>query len=316
MRLLYTTGDDVLARVFVMETGDGARIECVESVQPPVPRDRKWVLIVSTLKGCPVACPMCDAGGHYHGRLSAEEILAQIDFLVSRRYPSRHVPSSLWKIQFARMGDPAFNDAVLEVLERLPARYDAPGLLPSISTVAPAGRAGFLEALREIKQRRYEGGRFQMQFSLHTTDEAARSRLIPTHTWSLEAIAEYGSRFFSPGDRKITLNFAPVESMPLDPEMLVGLFSPERFLVKLTPVNPTHAAVRSGLKGRIDPADPEGNARIVRAFRAAGFDTILSIGELRENVIGSNCGMYVAALDAMRQTHAVRSMAGARSMVL
>ncbi len=294
MRLLYTTGDDVLARVFVLETSDGARIECVESVQPPLPRERKWVLIVSTLKGCPVGCPMCDAGGAYAGRLSEEEILAQIDFMVRRRYPSRDIPAAMWKIQFARMGDPAFNDAVLHVLERLPERYPGSCVFPSISTVAPANRGAFLETLLEIKNRRYPGGRFQMQFSIHSTDESARQWLIPTRTWSLEQIAEFGDRFHAPGDRKITLNFAPPRGVPIDPEVLARTFSPERFLVKLTPVNPTHSAARAGMESLVDPADPVANTRIVEQFRAAGFDTILSIGELRENDIGSNCGMYVA----------------------
>ena len=56
MRVVRTTGDDDLARVFVAELADGAHVEFVESVQPPVPREEKWVLIVSTLKGCPVGC--------------------------------------------------------------------------------------------------------------------------------------------------------------------------------------------------------------------------------------------------------------------
>lgn len=297
MRVLFTRGNEELARVYVARLEDGATIEFVESVQPPLPRDQKWVLIVSTLKGCPVRCPICDAGGHYRGRLSPEEILEQIDYLVRSRYPSGHVPIPMLKIQFARMGDPVFNDAVLEVLRQLPGRYETPGLLPSFSTVAPRGREGFLEELLQLKRRLYSGGRFQMQFSVHTTDDEARQRLIPTRTWSLEQMAGYGDRFFEPGDRKVTLNFAAARGFPLDPARLADLFSPERFLIKLTPINPTYAAARSGLRGVIDPGDEAGNRRWVETFRAYGFDTILSIGELDENEIGSNCGMYVAGLE-------------------
>jgi 23S rRNA (adenine2503-C2)-methyltransferase len=293
LEIIETHGDDALARVFVARTSDGSCIEFVESVQPPLPREQKWVLIVSTLKGCPVRCPVCDAGGHYQGRLCASEILAQIDHLVERRFPDRVVPTPLFKIQFARMGDPAFNPEVLRVLEQLPGIYDAPGLMPSISTVAPLGCNEFLQELAAIKNRCYAPGRFQMQFSVHTTCDADRRRLIPIRTLSMRDMASAGEAFFRSGDRKITLNFAPVRGFPIDADDIAALFDPELFAIKLTPVNPTYAARRSGLQGLIDPNDPAAIDRLSDGFRKAGFQTIVSIGELRENDIGSNCGMFV-----------------------
>ncbi len=311
LRIVQEYGDDDLARVFVAETADGSRIECVESVQPPVPRDAKWVLIVSTLKGCPIHCPICDAGGNYHGRLTAEEILTQIALLLRRRYPAGPIPVPKLKIQFARMGDPALNDAVLDVLAELPCRFEAPGLLPSISTIAPAGRDGFFAELLRIKKALYAGGRFQMQFSLHTTDPAARRRMIPARTWDFAQMGAYGDRFFSPGDRKITLNFAPAQGLPLEPAALRPHFHPDRFLIKLTPINPTAGAARAaraGLVGVIDEQSPAANAPIVDAFREAGYETILSIGEVRENRIGSNCGMYASRFGAKQaEKHLLQS---------
>ncbi len=147
MRVLARTGNDDIATVSIIETAPERMIECVESVQPPLSREEKWVLIVSTLHGCPVGCSFCDAGNEYHGRLSAEEILFQIDHLVRRRYPDGAVPAKKFKIQFARMGEPAFNPAVLDVLEELPNRYRAPGLAPSLSTVAPHGTDRFFDRL-------------------------------------------------------------------------------------------------------------------------------------------------------------------------
>ncbi len=297
MRIVDSTGTDDLSRVFIAELDDRSLVECAESVQPPVPRERKWVLIVSTLKGCPVSCPICDAGGNYRGTLTADEILQQIDFLIRRRFPSGVVSIPKLKIQFARMGDPAFNEAVLDVLRRLPLLYDAPGLMPCISTIAPAGHERFFESLISAKNTLYADGRFQMQFSIHTTCEAARRRLIPARVWSFAEISAYGSRFFSHGDRKITLNFAPVRGLPLDPGRLADWFSPEIFAVKLTPINPTYAAARSGFVGLIDPGDGPGCERVADRFRVAGFETVLSIGELDENRIGSNCGMRARALE-------------------
>lgn len=296
MNVIHTQGSSTLARVYVAELSDGARVEFVESIQPPVPREEKWVLIVSTLKGCPVDCPMCDAGGSYGGKLTAEEIVGQVEHMILARFPDRRIPVPKLKVQFARMGDPAFNDAVLDALELLPERLEAPGLMPSISTVAPFGRERFFERLIDIKRRLYAGGRFQMQFSLHTTCFESRRRLVPLKTWTLEQMAAYGDRLFEPGDRKITLNFAAAVGLPLEPATLRPLFDPNTFLIKLTPINPTVSSIEAGLVGRVDPRDPEGNRRLVEQFTAAGYETILSIGELEENRIGSNCGMYVKKL--------------------
>lgn len=116
-------------------------------------------------------------------------------------------------------------------------------------------------------------------------------------------MASYGEAFFAPGDRKVTLNFAAARGLPLDPERIASRFSPERFLIKLTPINPTRRAVRSGLETRIDPGNAAGSRRVAERFRAAGYETILSIGELAENEIGSNCGMYVGMADDERYAH-------------
>lgn len=293
LKVICSHGDDDLARVFVVELADGSRVECVESIQPPIPRQEKWVLIVSTLKGCPVGCAMCDAGHSYAGKLNAEEILGQVDLLIRRRYPNGCVPVPKLKLQLARMGEPAFNDAVLEVLEALPVRFDAPGMMPSLSTVAPVGREAFFERLLDTKQRLYSGGRFQMQFSVHSTDETARRRMVPIRTWSLQQMAVYGKRFFAPGDRKVTLNFAVAEGFPADPAVLAEVFDPGCFAVKLTPINPTRAAQAAQLRGLVEPENEIACRKLAAGFEERGFHTIVSIGELEENQIGSNCGMYV-----------------------
>ena len=192
------------------------------------------------------------------------------------------------------MGEPALNPALLEVLEKLQDRYDAPGLLPSFSTIAPAGREEFFERLQDIKQARYGEGQFQFQFSIHTSDEKLRDEIIPMRKWSFAEMATYGERFYQEGDRKITLNFALAQDKPLEPEILRKHFDPAIFLIKITPLNPTYRAKDNGLTSYIDPVQESGDGYlIVDALRDAGYEVILSIGELEENFIGSNCGQYV-----------------------
>ena len=304
MRIVARAGNPDVAMVHVAEFG-GRFVEFVESLQTGVPREEKWVVLVSTLFGCPIGCPMCDAGGDFSGRLAAAQILAQIDAVVDGRYPDRAVPARKFKVQFARMGEPALNPAVIDVLGQLPSRYRAPGLMPSVSTVAPSSAGRFFEDLLEVKNEHYPGGRFQLQFSVHSTDPNVRDLLVPVPKWGLDRIGAYGERWRRPGDRKVTLNFALAEGAPVVPESLLEHFDPRAFLVKVTPLNPTYSAIANGLASYIDP-ERESGYPLLDSIRDAGYEVILSIGEKEENLIGSNCGQYVRA-----HVREGRSLAGA-----
>jgi 23S rRNA (adenine2503-C2)-methyltransferase len=295
MKILDVYGKEDLAKVYVasMRNDDRYMVEFVESTQPPTPRDKKWVLIVSSLFGCPVRCRMCDAGGKFSGKLSTDEILQQIDYMVRRRYPDGKIPVPKFKIQFARMGEPSMNPNVLEALSKLPEIYDALGLLPSLSTVAPKSSKDFFDRLIKIKDTHYPNGRFQLQFSIHTTNPRKRDELIPINKWSFQEIAEYGARFHKKGDKKVTLNFAAAKGYEVDPQVVQKNFDPNMFLIKLTPLNPTVRVEKSGLESVIDPYNSSSAKKIVEGFKNQGFDVILSIGEVEENKIGSNCGQFV-----------------------
>jgi len=301
MNIVASTGTKDIAMVYVVDF-DGHLVECVEAVQPPVARSEKWVLMISTLFGCPIGCKMCDAGGYYRGKLSMEEMAAQIEYLITTRFPDGHVPSRQFKIQFARMGEPALNPQVLDLLETLPTRISAPGLMPSLSTVAPHGRGGFFSRLIEIKNTHYPQGRIQFQFSLHTTDETLRQELVPVRTWDFRKMADFGQRYYRNGDRKITLNFALAEHSPIEADVLKTYFDPDLFLIKITPLNPTYQAQNYGLTSYFDRAQTQSHP-LLDGIRSAGYEVILSVGELEENEIGSNCGQYVQrhlrAADAM-----------------
>ena len=239
---------------------------------------------------------MCDAGQECHGVLNKKQMFDQIDYMVDKRYPDRIIPCEKFKVQFTRMGEPVFNPAVLDVLEELPIRYKAPGLIPSFSTVGPKNSREYLKKLTGIKDRLYADGRFQMQFSVHTTDEVKRDELIPIKKLSFKDIAAFGDNFFESGDRKITLNFIVMEEYPLDPKVIGENFDPKKFVIKLTPLNPTRTAKQNNLKTRLDPQNDKSATGIVEELDALGFESLVSIGALEENEIGSNCGQYVSKI--------------------
>jgi 23S rRNA (adenine2503-C2)-methyltransferase len=106
-------------------------------------------------------------------------------------------------------------------------------------------------------------------------------------------MAEYGNRFYQAGDRKVSLNFALAQDVPVDASILLEYFDPDQFLVKITPLNPTYRANENQLTTYIDPYDENKVYSIVNALEEAGYRVIVSIGEVEENYIGSNCGQYI-----------------------
>lgn len=290
MKVIAKTGNDKLATVYVAQSDSGKLLEFVESVPPPFKLEEKWVLIISTLFGCPIKCRFCDAGNLYSGRPTTTELLYQIDYLIQNRFGGKSVPSKKFKIQFSRMGEPSFNIAVLETLKEIPKRYDAPGFYPSLSTIAPNGTDDFFDELIETKNKYYKDN-FQFQFSIHSTDLEQRNWLIPVKTWSFRKMALFGEKFHKGSEQKVTLNFALSDNTIVDSDVLLNHFNPKNFLIKITPVNPTYSAQKNNLDSSLSK-EPEQNV-IIDNLKNAGYEVIVSIGDLTENEIGSNCGQHV-----------------------
>lgn len=291
MKVVLERGLDGLATVLAAQYRNEKDLilEFVDSLSGSSSIEDKWVLVVSSQFGCPVNCLMCDTSGYYKGNPTAEELYSQVDHMVRKRYPNGNVPSRKFKVQFARMGEPALNPAVIDAILMVNDRLEAPGFMPCISTTAPSGTDHFFDRLKDINHRIFRGN-FQLQFSIHSTSEAQRNRIIPIDKWDLERISEFGEDFYV-GGRKIALNFALSSDNEVDALLLSRTFSPETFMFKFTPVNPTSHALFHGLV-REDLVEKE--VPQIADLKRLGFDVIVSIGDQRENGIGSNCGQLAA----------------------
>lgn len=272
---------------------EGVLVECVEALDPRYPVQDKWVIILSSQKGCPVKCRFCDAAFYFKGNLSREELLEQLEIIIFPHSGGDDcLNSKKVKLHFARMGEPSMNPAVLEVMTEIPYIYPRVNFIPTIATIAPAGREEWFERLILIKNEYYPGGRFQLQFSMNSTDESYRDLLMPVKKWRAEGISQFAKKYFRKGDRKITLNYALAQETPFDCRRIIEIFDPEMFLIKLTPVNPTESSARAGLTTalKFDGHYPESLRKELERLEAAGFEVIISIGSLEEIVVGSNCG--------------------------
>ena len=264
-------------------------LEFVDSLTGSRDIKEKWVLVVSSQFGCPVGCIMCDTKDHYYGNPTVEELVSQVDFMIRRRFRDGRVPTKKFKVQFARMGEPALNPNVIGAIREIRERYDVPGFMPCISTTAPEGTDEFFHQLMRMNHDIFRGS-FQLQFSVHSTDEDRRSEIIPIKKWDLKRISEYGEMFHV-GGRKVSLNFAMAHENELDPSVVAEKFSPDIFMIKMTPVNPTQQALMNDLV-REDLVEEE--LHQIQELRDLGFDVVLSVGDLRENQVGSNCGQLAA----------------------
>ncbi|PIP83351.1 MAG: hypothetical protein CO113_19490 [Elusimicrobia bacterium CG_4_9_14_3_um_filter_62_55] len=305
-----------LGRLYLGRFGSDPRkrVEFVDTIEPGIPREEKWVLMVSTQFGCPIGCSFCDAGAvGFSGNLSAEQILAQIDSVLRSRPELDAGTHPKLKIHFARMGEPALNPEVLTAMERLGERLPSGGLMPSLSTVAPRSRKvrEFFDGLLRVKERRFRGGRLQLQFSLHGTTPEERDRIVPVPKWTLAEIAAYGKRFVRPGDRRITLNFALAPVARLDDRTVADHFSPERFLIKITPVNATERARETGAANPWFEA-PDSLRSDASRLEARGFRVILSPSQPEEVEAGTSCGQLWSSMMLRRARRPASDPAEAR----
>jgi len=291
------SGSADLAEIFVghyHKTPD-KRVEFVDGLQPNLAREEKWIINLSTQYGCPVRCLFCDAGGDYRGNVPASIMLGQVNTIL-RRYPERlRRECKKLKVHFSRMGEPSLNPDVLTTLLHLPDLIPNPNLWACVATIFPKNRGDWFARLLEIKNRLYRG-RFQLQFSINSTDEVARGKLSPVPLTGFDDIAEYGYKFLDAGARRPVLNFALAKNVPVDPLVIQRYFDPNLFIVKLTPLNPTIKGAVEGLRSAITPEDNRQALEIATTLRAFGYDTIVSIGSWRENDLRSNCGQAVRVL--------------------
>lgn len=255
------------------------------------PQQGKVVFILSTLYGCPVQCPICDAGDNYRGVLSVRELLEQFEclfLLISdiNRY-------NKVKIQFSRMGEPAFNRNVIDAASILLERYRHIQPIISISSVVPAHCARFFAELGNLLDKHGRNSIFQIQFSIHSTDYIQRDEMIPIQKVPFGEMGYMGSVYSSFMGRKTTLNFALHNNTLIDANVLIQSFPTDYFIIKLTPVNPTDNATLNNISTCSSLSEWEQLLFHADNLRNAGYEVIESIGDFRENQVFSNCGQYV-----------------------
>ncbi len=114
--------------VYALKTMDGYPIEVTDTFLPFYTKDaigrhqnelmnyelgsrkERWMIGVSCQSGCPCHCKFCATGQLKKFRnLTAEEIVAQVEFIMAKHPELRTEDCKEFKINYTRMGEPFLN---------------------------------------------------------------------------------------------------------------------------------------------------------------------------------------------------------------
>lgn len=268
-------------------------IEHVEH-QEMLPLTEKWVITISTQYGCSMNCKFCDVPKVGKGvNATYDDLKNQI--ITGLSLHSEIESTKRLNVHYARMGEPTWNKAVLDFTKNMRKElypYIGRSLIhPVVSTMLPKDNRYLNEYLNEwmeIKNYNFRGDA-GLQFSINSTSDKERDDMFSGNSLSLTEISEIGKMIDFPKGRKITLNFA-VTDYEVNAEKLRELFSPDKFVVKLTPMHKTHTALENGIKTDGDYTTMYPYIHIEESLKKVGFDVLVFIASDYEDLGRITCG--------------------------
>lgn len=258
--------------------------------QQLLPLTKKWVITISTQSGCSQNCNFCDVPKVGPGKNATKNDLINQVLIGLDLHPEITETERL-NIHFARMGEPTFNENVLHVTEWFYS-YIGPqfNIHPVVSTMMPRHNRelrSFIWEWMYIKNEIYNGNA-GLQLSINSTDEYERSIMFNDNACSFDKIADIMAGITVKG-RKITLNFA-VGPYKIDPSVLLKYFSPDNYMVKLTPMHKTSACISNGVSTAGDYTTYQPYEQHEENLRNAGYDVLVFIASEEEDLGRITCG--------------------------
>lgn len=255
-----------------------------------LPLTEKWVVTISTQYGCSMKCPYCDVPKVGPGKNATFDDLCGQIITGLQLHPEVTTTKRL-NVHFARMGEPSWNPAVLDCAKWLKQHIDPEFKVhPVVSTMMPRRNEWlktFVHTWMRIKNRLY-GGNAGLQLSINSTNEEEREYLFGGNACDLWQVAQIMDGIIPTG-RKITLNFA-VAGYEIDPAVLLRWFSPDFYVVKLTPMHKTASASEQGIATQGDYTSIYPYQQHEAALKAAGYDVLVFLASEYEDLGRITCG--------------------------
>ena len=260
-----------------------------------LPLEEKWVITISTQYGCSMNCRFCDVPKVGKGLNATYDDLKNQVLSALSLHPEVKATKRL-NIHYARMGEPTWNKNVLDFtkdVRKIIRPIIGRSLVhPVISTMLPKDNKFLNEYLNdwvEIKNDVFRGDA-GLQFSINTTDDKQREYLFSGNSHTLEEISKIGDMLDMPVGRKYALNFALGDDFNVDAEKLRDLFSPNKFMVKITPIHITNACKSNNIETKNGYFDYSPYRDIENKLKAAGFDVLVFIPSVEEDTSRITCG--------------------------
>lgn len=259
-----------------------------------LPLSEKWVITLSTQYGCNSGCKFCDVPKVGKGINATYDDLKNQVISGLTLHPEVTATKRL-NVHYARMGEPTWNWNVIDFTKNMRKElypYINRSLIhPVISTMLPKKNKKLIEFLTEwmeIKNYDFRGDA-GLQFSINSTNENERNEMFSGSALTIDEVSEIGKILDFPKGRKITLNFAVAE-YEIDAEKLRDLFSPDKFIVKLTPMHKTIGALENGIMTKGDYTEPYPYIHHEEALKKVGFDVLTFIASFEEDAGRITCG--------------------------
>ncbi len=261
-----------------------------------LPLEKKWVITISTQYGCSMYCKFCDVPKVGPGvNATFNDLVNQVKNALALHPEVKRTERI--NLHYARMGEPTWNEAVIDSAYYLKGMFDSMGwgFHPVVSTVMPKTNTQLGEFMyRWIELKNAFNGEAGLQISINTTDQGIRKKTMPEAKdfpqihWALYPEVE-GLK-----GRKIALNFALTDA-PIDAEERCRYYDPEYFRCKLTPMHNTKAVIENGMMtdGGYDFFYPY--KQVEEDLKAQGFDVIVFIPSKEEDESRITCGNAILA---------------------
>jgi len=260
-----------------------------------MPLTEKWVITISTQYGCSIDCKFCDVPKVGKGiNATLNDLTNQL--IEGLKLHPEITSTKRLNLHYARMGEPTFNWNVLDhakQLHKIIKPYIGNSMVhPVISTMLPKSNVKLMEYLNswcDIKNDTYRGDA-GLQFSINSTDDNQRNEMFSGNSLSLNDIAEIGRLLPDPIGRKYALNFALADNYIVDAKKLVKLFSPNKFMVKITPIHKTKTSEENGIGTEWGYEEFTPYDMSERNLKDVGFDVIVFVPSYDEDLGLITCG--------------------------
>ena len=257
---------------YLYRLADGQHIESVRMAY-----EHGISLCISSQVGCKMGCAFCaSTKAGFVRNLTASEILEQV------YAAGRDAGERIGSIVMMGIGEPLDNfDQVMRFLELV---SDPNGLNLSHRHIS-LSTCGVVDRIRELAEKDLQ---ITLSISLHATDDAARSAIMPVNRrWNMEELLDACREYTDRTHRRISYEYALISGVNdsrKQAEELAALLKGMLCHVNLIPVNYVkEAGYQKSSKGRIYEFQKVLNDRGINAtvHRTLGADINAACGQLR-----------------------------------